>query len=100
MSNIAEWANCRELSFIESMTLQETEEQLRELYTKYYREATGKEPEIGEADPLNLLMKAFCAMEYQTMQMCIRDRSCWFHPTPRRRCADRPASHLPSVRPP
>ena len=43
-------------------------EQLRELYTKYYREATGKEPEIGEADPLNLLMKAFCAMEYQTMQ--------------------------------
>ena len=68
MSNIAELANCPELSFIESMTLQETEEQLRELYTKYYREATGKEPEIGEADPLNLLMKAFCAMEYQTMQ--------------------------------
>ena len=59
MSNIAELANCPELSFIESMTLQETEEQLRELYTKYYREATGKEPEIGEADPLNLLMKAF-----------------------------------------
>ena len=68
MSNIAELANCPELSFIESMTLQETEEQLRELYTKYYREATGKEPEIGEADPLNLLMKAFCVMEYQTMQ--------------------------------
>ena len=68
MSNIAELANCPELSFIESMTLQETEEQLRELYTKYYREAAGKEPEIGEADPLNLLMKAFCAMEYQTMQ--------------------------------
>ena len=68
MSNIAELANCPELSFIESMTLQETEEQLRELYTKYYREATGNEPEIGEADPLNLLMKAFCAMEYQTMQ--------------------------------
>ena len=59
MSNIAELANCPELSFIESMTLQETEEQLRELYTKYYREATGKEPEIGEADPLNLLMKPF-----------------------------------------
>ena len=31
MSNIAELANCPELSFIESMTLQETEEQLREL---------------------------------------------------------------------
>lgn len=68
MSNISELATCPELSFIENMTLQETEEQLRELYTKYYRELTGKEPEIGDADIVNLLMKAFCAMEYQTMQ--------------------------------
>lgn len=68
MSNISELANCPELSFIENMTLQETEEQLRELYTKYYRELTGKDPEIGDADTVNLLIKAFCAMEYQTMQ--------------------------------
>lgn len=68
MSNISELANCPELSFIENMTLQETEEQMRELYTKYYRELTGKDPEIGDADTVNLLMKAFCAMEYQTMQ--------------------------------
>lgn len=69
MSNIAELANCPELSFIESMTLQETEEQLRELYTKYYREATGKEPEIGEADPLNLLMKAFARWSIRRCSM-------------------------------
>nr|DAD97549.1 MAG TPA: baseplate assembly protein [Caudovirales sp. ct0jG3]DAV26388.1 MAG TPA: baseplate assembly protein [Caudoviricetes sp.] len=50
------------------MTLRETEEQLRALYTRYYREITGKEPELGAADPLNLLIKAFAAMEYQTMQ--------------------------------
>lgn len=68
MSNISELANSPELSFIENMTLQETEEQLRELYTQYYRELTGKEPEIGEADTLNLMIKAFCMMEYQTMQ--------------------------------
>lgn len=68
MSNISELANCPELNFIENMTLRETEEQLRALYTRYYREITGKEPELGAADPLNLLIKAFAAMEYQTMQ--------------------------------
>lgn len=68
MSNIAELANCPELNFIEHMTLQETEEQLRALYEQKYRELTGSDPVIGAADPLNLLMKAFAAMEYQTMQ--------------------------------
>lgn len=68
MSNISELANCPELNFIEHMTLQETEEQLRALYAKNYREITGSDPVIGSADPLNLLMKAFAAMEYQTMQ--------------------------------
>ena len=68
MSNIGELANCPELNFIENMTLRETEEQLSALYTRYYREITGKEPELGAADPLNLLIKAFAAMEYQTMQ--------------------------------
>lgn len=68
MSNISELANCPELNFIENMTLRETEEQTRALYTRYYREITGKEPELGAADPLNLLIKAFAAMEYQTMQ--------------------------------
>ena len=62
MSNISELANCPELNFIENMTLRETEEQLRALYTRYYREITGKEPELGAADPLNLLIKAFAAM--------------------------------------
>ena len=47
MSNISELANCPELNFIENMTLQETEDQLRELYTGFYRELYGKEPELG-----------------------------------------------------
>lgn len=68
MSNISELANCPELSFIENMTLAETEEQMRALYAQYYRELTGEDPEIGDADTVNLLIKAFCAMEYQTMQ--------------------------------
>ena len=44
MSNITELANCPELNFIEHMTLQETEEQLRALYAKNYREITGSDP--------------------------------------------------------
>ena len=55
MSNIAELANTPELSFIENMTLQETEEQLREHYIRLYRNLTGKEPDLGEADAKNLL---------------------------------------------
>ena len=68
MSNITELQNCPEISFIEHMTLQETEELTREHYTRLYRELTGKEPELGDADPINLLIKAFCLIEYQTMQ--------------------------------
>lgn len=68
MSNISELANVPEISFIEHMTLQETEEQLREHYTRLYRELTGKELALGEADTKNLLIKAFALIEYQTMQ--------------------------------
>ena len=50
------------------MTLAETEEQMRALYAQHYRELTGEDPVIGDADTVNLLIKAFCAMEYQTMQ--------------------------------
>lgn len=68
MSNISELANVPEISFIENMTLQETEEQLREHYARFYRELTGKELALGEADTKNLLIKAFALIEYQTMQ--------------------------------
>ena len=54
MSNIIELENCPELNFIENMTLQETEDQMRELYAGYYRELTGRDPEIGDADTVNL----------------------------------------------
>ena len=68
MSNISELANVPEISFIENMTLQETEEQLRTEYARIYRELTGKELVMGDADPKNLLIKAFALIEYQTMQ--------------------------------
>lgn len=68
MSDISVLANVPEISFIENMTLQETEEQLRAEYMRIYREQTGKEATLGQADPKNLLIQAFALIEYQTMQ--------------------------------
>lgn len=68
MSKIRELDGVPEISFIGHMTLQETEEQLRAEYARLYREQTGKELVMGDADPKNLLIKAFALIEYQTMQ--------------------------------
>ena len=68
MSNISELENAPELSFINNMTLQETEELVRENFARAYREITGQDPEMSEANIVNLIIKAFCAVEYQTMQ--------------------------------
>lgn len=68
MSNIIELENCPELNFIENMTLQETEDQMQGTVRRILPGADRERPEIGDADTVNLLIKAFCAMEYQTMQ--------------------------------
>lgn len=68
MSNISQLANVPEISFIENMTLQETEELVRETYVRVYKEKFGVEPELGEADTKPLLMKAFSYLTYQVMQ--------------------------------
>ena len=68
MSNISQLENVPEISFIENMTLQETEELVKETYVRYYKEKFGVEPVLGEADTKPLLMKAFSYMTYQVMQ--------------------------------
>lgn len=68
MSNIAQLANVPEISFIENMTLQETEELVRATYIRTYRERFGVEPELGTADTKNLLIKSFAYMTHQVMQ--------------------------------
>ena len=60
MSNISELANVPQISFIENMTLQETEEQLKAEYARIYREQTGKELVLGEADAKNPAAKSVC----------------------------------------
>lgn len=68
MSNIPQLANVPEISFIENMTLEETEQQLRNEYLRIYQELTGSEGELSDGDVKTLLIKAFTLIEYQTMQ--------------------------------
>ena len=68
MSNIKELANVPEISFIENMSLQETEELVRANYTRIFKELTGQDAELGEADAKNLIIKSFSLVLYQVMQ--------------------------------
>ncbi len=57
-----------EISFIENMSLQETEELVRANYTRIFKELTGQDAALGEADAKNLLIKSFSLVLYQVMQ--------------------------------
>jgi phage-related baseplate assembly protein len=60
--------NTPEISFIDNMTLQETENMVIEQYKRLYKEEWGKEPELADGDPKSLLIKAFAIVIYQVMQ--------------------------------
>ncbi len=68
MANIKQLEDVPEISFIENMTLQETENLVLEQYSRLYRELVGEEPSLGDADPKMLLIKAFSLVLYQVMQ--------------------------------
>lgn len=68
MSNISQLANVPDISFIENMSLEETEQQVIDTYLRLYQELTGKEAELGDADTKKLLIKAFSLIIYQVMQ--------------------------------
>lgn len=68
MSNIRQLEKVPEISFIENMKLQEVEELILEQYQILFKEAYGKEAELGKADPKRLLIKVFALVLYQVMQ--------------------------------
>ena len=68
MSNIKELANVPEISFIENMSLQETEELVRANFLRIFKERTGQEATLGDADTKNLIIKSFSLVLYQAMQ--------------------------------
>lgn len=68
MSDISQLANVPEISFIENMTLEETEGLMREHYERIYKELTGRAASLGDADPKSAIIKAFTLIVYQVMQ--------------------------------
>lgn len=68
MSEISELGNLPEVSFIENLTLSETEEMLTEHYRRIFREKTGGSPDLTDSDEVTLLIKAFSLILYQVMQ--------------------------------
>lgn len=68
MSNIAQLENTPEISFIENMTLAETENVVMEQYSRFYKELTGSTPDMGAADVKRLILKSFSLIMYQIMQ--------------------------------
>ena len=47
---------------------EETEELVRANYTRIFKELTGQDAELGEADAKNLIIKSFSLVLYQVMQ--------------------------------
>lgn len=68
MSEISEFGNLPEISFIENLTLGETEEMITQHYRRIYREKTGGSPDLTDSDEVTLLIKAFSLILYQVMQ--------------------------------
>lgn len=68
MSNISQLENVPEISFIENLTLQETEDMVMEQYNRFYKELTGSTPDMGKADVKRLILKSFSLIMYQIMQ--------------------------------
>lgn len=68
MSKIPELAGLPELSFTESLSLQEVVEQTTALYDKNYKEVTGEDAVHHDADPVNLVLKAMACLYYQALQ--------------------------------
>lgn len=68
MSNIAALAEVPEISFIGSTTLAELQQRVLDVYAAKYKELTGQEPALSDADPVTLTQKSMTAICYQVMQ--------------------------------
>ena len=68
MSNISELQNVPELSFIDNLTLAQVREQIVQDYATKYRELTGEEAMLSDADPIRLVLLTFAQQFYQGLQ--------------------------------
>lgn len=68
MSEISPLKGLPEISFIDWLTLQETEELLKGWYTQKFEEVTGKTPSFPPAADYTLELKAIALLGYQILQ--------------------------------
>lgn len=68
MSNIASLAEVPDISFIGNTTLEELQRHVLDIYAAKYKELTGQEPTLSDADPVTLVQKSMTAICYQVMQ--------------------------------
>ena len=68
MSTIPELQNVPEVSFIDNLTLERVREQILQDYGAKYRELTGEEAVLSDADPIRLVLLAFAQQFYQGLQ--------------------------------
>lgn len=67
MSEIAELASMPEISFIDWLTLEEVKEKYIDLYKQHYKEITGSDCTMADADPVRLVLLAAAEISYQEL---------------------------------
>jgi phage-related baseplate assembly protein len=68
LSEISELAEVPEMSFINGLTLSETQDMVMAIYAREYKSLTDKEPTLSKADPIYLTLKSISLIVYQVMQ--------------------------------
>ena len=68
MSNIPELQNIPDVSFIDNLTLAQVREQIFQDYATKYRELTGEDAVLSDADPIRLVLLTFAQQFYQGLQ--------------------------------
>lgn len=68
MSNIPDLQNVPEVSFIDGLTLAQVREQIIQDYAEKYKDLTGEEAVLSDADPVRLVLLAFAQQFYQGLQ--------------------------------
>lgn len=68
MSDIAEFKNIPDVSFIDFLTLEQVQELFRADFIQAYKNATGQTLTLNPADPINLVLLAESNQYYQALQ--------------------------------
>lgn len=71
-SDIAEFANIPDISFIDNTTIDDLDTMLKSSYKMAYQAATGQEPTMADTDVSTIILKALVSPLYQIYQLADR----------------------------